>query len=253
MMENSRSEQVFDTLRAMRLLVPIRLSRLGDNTNNPGMRRDAAQEYADDRPGTVLIFTDVEDLDVSGAVPIRERPGIGPYLTPEKMHTFDGILGNEMDRISRDMLDYLTFAQDMVARGKIIIDLSDGTDTSTTRGRQILEDRVLAAQRERERISERRAKAARRISDAGRWGGGQVRYGYMPVCVCHGLRRCADPAHTAGWQYNQDSASTRVVLGMVDDGIDGKSYSGIARRLQAAGVPPAHGGTGRDTAVIPIL
>ncbi len=231
----------------MRLLVPIRLSRMADNTNNPAMQRAAAQDYADDRPGTVLIYTEVEDLDVSGAVPIRERPGIGPYLTPEKMHTFDGILGNEMDRISRDMLDYLTFAQDMVARGKIIIDLSDGTDTSTTRGRQILEDRVLAAQRERERISERRAKAARRISDAGRWGGGQVRYGYMPVCVCHGLRLCPEPAHTAGWQYNQDSASTRVVLGMVD------GYSEIARRLKAEGVQTAQGGTWRETTVIRIL
>src|SRR5260370_1217477 len=208
MMENSRSEQVFDTLRAMRLLVPIRLSRITDSTNNPAMQRAAAEEYADEHPGTILIFTDVEDLDVGGAVPIRERPGIGPYLTPEKISTFDGILGNEMDRISRDMLDYLTFARDMVARGKIIIDLSDGTDTSTTRGRQILEDRVLAAQRERERISERRAKAARRISDAGRWGGGQVRYGYMPVCLCHGLRRCADPAHVTGWRLIQDRVTT---------------------------------------------
>lgn len=253
MMEKMRNEHVFDTLRVMRLLVPIRLSRITDSTNNPGMQRAAAEEYADEHPGTTLIFTEVEDLDVGGAVPIRERPGIGPYLTPEKINTFDGILGNEMDRISRDMLDYLLFARDMVARGKIIIDLSDGTDTSTTRGRQILEDRVLAAQRERERISERRAKAARRISDACRWGGGQVRYGYMPVCICHGLRRCADPAHTTGWQLVQDRAVNRIVLSMVDDAIDGQSYSDIARRLQAEGVPTAQGGEWRMTTVERIL
>src|SRR5258708_9538290 len=162
--------------KIMRLLVPIRLSRETDSTNNPDMQRDAANEYAADHPGTVLIFTEVEDLDVCGAVPIRERPGIGPHLTPENINTFDGILGNEMDRISRDMLDYLMFAREMVARGKVIIDLSDGTDTSTTRGRQILEDRVLAAQRERERTSERRANAAKRIADAGKWGGGQLRF-----------------------------------------------------------------------------
>ena len=41
-----------------------------------------------------------------------------------------------MDRLSRDMLDYLQFARDMAALGKIIIDVSDGTDTSTERGRQ---------------------------------------------------------------------------------------------------------------------
>jgi DNA invertase Pin-like site-specific DNA recombinase len=245
--------QVFGTVRVMRLLVPIRLSRLTDATNNPAMQRTAAHEYADEHPGTVLVFTDVEDLDIGGAVPIRERPGIGPYLKPDKIGTFDGILGNEMDRISRDMLDYLLFAQDMMARGKIIIDLSDGTDTSTTRGRQILEDRVLAAQRERERIRERRAKAARRISDAGRWGGGRIRYGYMPVCVCHGLRRCAEPEHTTGWRLIQDHAASRIVLGMVDDAIDGKSFSDIARRLQAEGVQTAQGGKWRETTVERIL
>jgi site-specific DNA recombinase len=108
-------------------LVPIRLSRMEDNSNNPAMQRAAAQEYADEHPGTVLIFTEVEDLDVSGAKPMRERPGIGPYLTPEKINTWDGILGNEMDRLSRDMLDYLLTVRDLVARGKVVIDFSDGT------------------------------------------------------------------------------------------------------------------------------
>jgi site-specific DNA recombinase len=233
----------------MRLLVPVRLSRDTDATNNPAMQRAAAQEYADDHPGTILIWTEVEDLDVSGAVPIRERPGIGPYLTPERICTWDGILGNEMDRISRDMLDYLTFARDMVARGKIIIDLSDGTDTSTRRGRQTLEDRVLAAQRERERTSERRAKAARRIGDAGRWGGGHVRFGYMPVCVCHGIRRCPEPEHTTGWHLVQDPATSTAVRGMVNDFIDGVGYTEIARRLIASGVPSAQGRTWRATGV----
>jgi len=77
-----------------------------------------------------------------------------------------------MDRLSRDMLDYLQFARDMAALGKVIINVSDGTDTSTERGRQQLEDRILAAQREREKMAARRRKAARRLSDEGRWGGG---------------------------------------------------------------------------------
>ena len=60
------------------------------------------------------------------------------------------------------MLDYFQFARDMAALGKIIIDVSDGTDTSTERGRRALEDRILAAQRERERIA---GRAARQLSD----------------------------------------------------------------------------------------
>lgn len=233
----------------MRLLVPIRLSRMEDNSNNPAMQRAAAQEYADDHPGTVLIWTEVEDLDVSGTKPIRERPGIGPYLTPEKINTFDGILGNEMDRISRDMLDYLVFAREMVARGKVIIDLSDGTDTTTRRGQQILEDRVLAAQRERERMSERRAKVASRLANAGKWGGGHVRFGYMPVCVCHGIRRCPEPEHSTGWRLIRDPVTSAVVRRMVGDFIDGTGYTEMARQLTANGVQSAQGRTWGATSV----
>jgi site-specific DNA recombinase len=235
--------------KIMRLLVPIRLSRMEDNSNNPAAQRAAAQEYADKHPGTVLIWTEVEDLDVSGAMPMRERPGIGPYLTPEKINTWDGILGNEMDRISRDMLDYLLTVRDLVARGKVIIDLSDGTDTTTLRGRQTLEDRVRDAQRYREQVAEKRARAAKRIGDRGDWGGGQVRFGYMPVCKCHGIRRCPEPEHTTGWRLVRDAATSAIVRRMVKDYIDGTGFTDLARQLNASGVKAAQGRTWGATSV----
>ena len=92
-----------------------------------------------------------------------------------------------MDRLSRDLFDYLEFARDMAVLGKVIIDVSDGTDTCTERGRQQLEDRILAAQRERERSRDAR-KAAKILSDAGRWGGGQ------PGSATHPMR-VPRPAH----------------------------------------------------------
>jgi site-specific DNA recombinase len=160
------------------MLAPLRLSRFTDASTNPVRQRARITGYAEDH-GDTVIFVDV-DMDVSGAVPIRERPGIGPYLAPDKITGIDGFLADEMDRLSRDMLDYLQFARDMAALGKIIIDVSDGTDTSTERGRQALEDRILAAQRERERMAGRRRRAAESLSDEGRWGGGKPGYGYSP-------------------------------------------------------------------------
>jgi site-specific DNA recombinase len=237
----------------MRLLAPIRLSRDTDASNNPATQREAALEYADAHPGTVLIFTEVEDLDVSGAIPIRERPGIGPYLTPEKIGTWDGIIGSDMDRISRNLLDYLGFAQDIMKRGKIIIDLSDGTDTSTLRGRQTLEDRVRDAQRYREQVAEKRARAAKRIADAGRWGGGHGRFGYMPVCVCHGIRRCPDPVHTSGWHLVQDPVTSTICKRMVNAFFAGQNFHEIVRWLIAEGIPSAQGKTWRPTGVRHIL
>ena len=65
------------------LLAPLRLSHFKDSSINPAGQRARITEYAEDNEDHV-IFVDV-DMDVSGAKPIRERPGLGPYLAPEKL------------------------------------------------------------------------------------------------------------------------------------------------------------------------
>src|SRR6266567_715181 len=97
------------------LLAPLRLSHYKDSSVNPAGQRARITEYAEDNDDHV-IFVDV-DMDVSGADPIRERPGLGPWLAPDKIGQIDGFLADEMDRLSRDMLDYLQFARDMAALG----------------------------------------------------------------------------------------------------------------------------------------
>jgi site-specific DNA recombinase len=233
------------------LLAPLRLSHLTDASTNPEGQRANIEDYAEDH-GDTVIFVDV-DMDVSGAMPIRERPGLGPWLSPDKIRTIDGFCGDEMDRLSRDLYDYLGWARDMAALGKVIIDVSDGTDTSTERGRQQLEDRVLAAQRERERIASRRRKAAVRLGDKGRWGGGKPGYGYAPSCLCHGQRQCPDPAHTIGWTRVQDPDEAPVVTWMISQRVAGRGYEPIAADLNAQHVPSPRGGQWRGTTVRKIL
>jgi len=234
------------------LLAPLRLSHLRDSSLNPEGQRSRITEYAEEHEDHV-IFVDV-DMDVSGADPIRERPGLGPWLAPDRITQIDGFLADEMDRISRDMLDYLQFARDMAALGKVIIDVSDGTDTSTERGRQQLEDRILAAQRERERIATRRRKAAKRLSDAGRFGGGKPGYGYSQRCICHGQRRCPEPPdRQKGWWRVQDHDEAPVVHWMVQQRIAGKGFSAIAGGLNKRGVPAPRGGKWNATTVSKIL
>lgn len=232
------------------LLAPIRLSRFTDASTNPASQRARITEYAEDHEDTV-IWADV-DMDVSGAMPIRERPGFGQWLAPDRIGAIDGFCGDEMDRLSRDMLDYLQFARDMAALGKVIIDVSDGTDTSTQRGRQTLEDRVLGAQREREKMSTRRARAAKRLSDEGRYGGGPPGYGYAPRCECHGQRRCPEPEHTTGW-WRVQGEEAGTVKWMVQQRIAGKGFAGIAAELNKVGTLGPRGGKWNATSVRKIL
>jgi site-specific DNA recombinase len=109
---------------------------------------------------------------------MAHRPGIGPFLAEERLGDWDGIIGYRMDRLFRNQLDYLLWVRDLGdVHGKVVIDVEDGTDTSTPAGRRTLNDRVQAADYERQRMIERRSKAAKRIRLDGRYGGGPIPFG----------------------------------------------------------------------------
>lgn len=233
----------------MRLLAPVRLSRDTDSTTSPASQRASISDYAQEY-GHSVVWTDVEDRNISGAVPIRERPGIGPWLAPDKIGSWDAICGHEMDRISRDMLDYLTFCRDITALGKVVIDVSDGTDTSTRRGRQILEDRILAAQRERERMQDRRQRAQARLRKVARWGGGVPPYGYRPVR----LEETDEKGKLkAIWHLVPDEAQAAVIRHVAAEIIAGRALSSMVVELNKAGTLSSHGRPWKATTLRKIL
>jgi DNA invertase Pin-like site-specific DNA recombinase len=216
----------------MRLLVPIRVSRDVEEGSSPSDQRDVALVYADTHPGTKIIFTDVIDYDISGATPIAERAGVKDWLQPDKINEWDAIGGSEMTRLSRDIYDYLGFFRNLIdARGKIIVDLSDGTDSTTLRGRQVLEDRVIQGQRYREFVGEKRARKSDRLSDLGQWDGGPVPFGYRTV-----QRKFLDDfdRERTGWFLIKDTGGTALIAErMIDCVFSGMSNQAIAREFNA--------------------
>src|SRR5690606_39380225 len=75
----------------------------------------------------------VSDLDVSGAKSPLERPELGPRLTTAD--GFDILAAAKLDRLSRsaaDVHDLLRWADE---KGKALVAISDGIDTSTANGR----------------------------------------------------------------------------------------------------------------------
>jgi DNA invertase Pin-like site-specific DNA recombinase len=236
----------------MRLLVPIRVSRDVEEGSSPEDQRDIALRYEHDHPGTKIIFTDVVDFDVSGATPIAERPGVKPWLQPDRINEWDAIGGPEMSRISRDMRDYLNFFHELVKeRGKVVVDLSDGTDSSTLRGRQTLENRILEAQRYREFVGEKRANKAQRLSDVGKWDGGRIPFGYRPVQIeetdDYGRLR-------KSWILVKDDEGTAPIAErMVNDAFAGKSNLAIVHEFTAEDIPSPLGHGWQDSTVRRIL
>lgn len=243
--EHYQSPRDSGTLVRMRYLAPVRLSRKTDESTNPASQRASITDYADDaKGGPHEIIWCEEDLDVSGAVPIRDRPGVGPWLTSENLGAWDAICGHELDRLFRDMRDFVNFARDMRDKhGKIIIDVSDGTDTSTPRGMEILEDRALHAERERTRMSERRGKAARRIREAARWNGGKVPYGFESY----------KDEDSSCWYLRPAREQGDIVRWMAGCLIDGMSANSLVVELNDLGVRTATGKHWRTHTLLEML
>jgi site-specific DNA recombinase len=209
-----------------RLIASVRLSRDTDVTNSPATQRADIEDWVDDHPGNAVVAW-TEDLDTSGAMPIRERPGIGPWLDDAKLGDWDGIIGYRLDRLFRSQLDYLLWVRDIgKEHRKVIVDIEDGADTSTQEGVRRLNDRARDADYERQRMVERRTKAAKRIRLEGRWNGGVVPFGYT-----------AERHPVKGWRLVPDPEHARVLKRMVRDLLDGKSLNQIAEWLNAEGVP----------------
>jgi site-specific DNA recombinase len=217
----------------MWLLAYIRLSRDTDVSNSPATQRADIQDWADDHGHQIIAWA--SDLDVSGGVWITHREGIGPWFGPDQIVQWDAVCGKEVDRLFRDARDFFNTARDLRDNyRKWIIDVSDGTDTSTVRGMQILEDRAIAAERERVRMSERRTRAAKRIRAQGRWNGGLVPFGWIPKpFLPH------EDADKPVWRLVHDPVYSLVLRRMVDDLLAGRSRNFITEWLNTEGIPTA--------------
>ena len=73
-----------------------------------------------------------EDLDVSGGLPIRERPKVGKLLSLEFLDEWDVLIIYKLDRGFRNHLDFVTFYHKFCERyGKKIISVGEeGLDMS---------------------------------------------------------------------------------------------------------------------------
>jgi len=171
-----------------RLYASVRLSHDTDTTNAPRTQKKDIEAWVRDHPGNVIVGW-VEDIDVSGGDPIRGREGIGALFEPELFDEWDGLIGSRTDRLFRDQLDYLLWVRDIGEKyGRFVVDAEDGIDSSTEWGRDIINDRVRTAEKERRRIARNRGRAQSEIRLDGRYGGGPIPFGLMKERYQLGIR-----------------------------------------------------------------
>jgi DNA invertase Pin-like site-specific DNA recombinase len=214
----------------MKLLGTVRLSHETDESTSPARQTEQITTYAKLHSHKLIAIT--EDLDISGAKSVFDRPELGLWLTdPDKISQWDILCAAKLDRLSRSLLDFAQLAKWCRENNKTIVSISESIDFSTPVGRLIANILIMFAEFERERMSERRAEAQAALRKQARWGGGSPPYGYKPQ------------KNGNGYVLVQDSKTAPVVADMISLLLAGTSMNEIARQFTARKIPAPKGGT----------
>jgi len=208
----------------MRLLAVVRLSDLTDETTSPERQRTKITTYAKLHEHEVVGLA--EDLDVSGAVSPFDRPQLGPWL--KRPDDWDGLIVAKYDRLTRSLLDFLVLYKWLSDRGKTLIWIDPPLDFSTPFGKAMANVLITFAELELAVISDRIREAWHALREAGKWPGGTVPFGRIPV-----------RAEPNGWRLVPDPEYAPVVVEMVRRYLAGHSLHMLARWLNEQGVPPS--------------
>lgn len=215
-----------DTTPQLRGIVAKRLSHLTDVTTHLDTESESIEEYCQRK--NILVVAETEDLDVSGGKPIKERPGIGPWLTPDHLDEWDVLIFNKLDRGFRNHLDFLLFYHEFcTVHGKAIVCVAQDIDMTTRMGKRFASDLVQFAEWELEEMSQRRAAAAAVLRKAARWNGGSFSFGYEPY------------QDGKGWYLRPHPVYRKEVVWMAEKVVAGSSPGGVAKMLNERKIPTA--------------
>lgn len=209
----------------LRAIVAKRLSRYTDATTHLDSETEAIGEFV--RRKDIAVWAESEDLDVSGGMPIRDRPEVGKLLAPEHLDEWDVLVLYKLDRGFRNHLDFVTFYHAYCERyGKKIISVGEeGLDMSTPMGRMFAGILVQFAEWELQIMGDRRRQAMSIMRREARFPGGRYPFGYTPYQVGAHWYLAPHPV------YAQEVE--KMALGLVS----GKTAASIAEDLNRRGIP----------------
>ncbi|MFJ4519501.1 recombinase family protein [Streptomyces sp. NPDC088810] len=171
-------------LPGMRVLKVRRISR--DTEDSSALLRQGEELDRATEEARFTVAGEVEDVCVSGAVNLDDRPKLGRWMKDPLWHEWDAIMVTSLDRITRDQHHWDRFAERCHKGGKEIVCLDDPSlDIHTPTGRMIAYIKATQAQEYREAIVRKRRNQTQYYRDASLWGGGTWPFGYRPVMVDH--------------------------------------------------------------------
>lgn len=195
---------------------------------SPVAQRAEGRAYTEFK-GLALADADVfEDIGVSGSVPLASRPAGARLMAA--LDRLDMVIFTKLDRAFRDTVDCILTVDLLRAKGKTVVFLDLGIDTSTAVGQMFMEVSAAFAKFERRRISDRIKECLKSAQEAGKKLGA-VPFGYVPgVTIVEGKKV------NAGTHLPKESEQAVIdVIGLWWG--EGCGCREISRRLNQNNVP----------------
>lgn len=160
----------------MRVAIYSRKSIETDKGSSIKNQIEMCKEYFQRREDNV-VFEVFEDEGFTGAN--TNRPSFQSMMHKAKNKDFDIVAVYRMDRVSRNVLDFLNFHDTLKKLDIKFVSITESFDTSTSMGQMMLLMISGFAQMERENIAQRVKDNMRELAKSGKWTGGTLPFGYI--------------------------------------------------------------------------
>lgn len=212
----------------LRIVGAVRLSKYTDASTSPEVQTEFIYESARAIGGELVGWANDTDISALKTTP-WEREQLRYWL--ENPVEWDVMVWQRLDRAVRSMADMADLGRYAKRHGKRLVFASGPgggrleLDFSSPMSELIMLILAFAAQLEGQTIMERNKGAAAHLQSLGRWAGGIIPYGTIPV-------RKTFSDGNAGWWLGRDVDKTwKNVMEMVALAIEGKGYAAIRDHL----------------------
>jgi len=111
----------------------VRLSREQDESTSVERQREQIEAWARSKGYEVTVWA--TDTDVSGKVSPFDRDGLGPYLRPPLLHSWDVLVCAKLDRLTRNVVDWAELAEWATDEHEQLVSVAESLDLTTAMGR----------------------------------------------------------------------------------------------------------------------
>lgn len=167
-----------------------------------------------------------------------DRPAYQEMMTRIRSGEFSHLLVWKLDRISRNLLDFMSMYTELKDLGVVFVSKNEQFDTGTAMGEAMLKLAMVFAELERNTTSERVTSVMLSRANTGAWNGGRIPYGY---------------ALTPEKSFAIVENEAEVVRRIFDEYADGASILSITRDLNEDGIKTRRGYDWSPTTVWIIL